>query len=155
MRHRKAAGRQIGEQRLDVAQRGLAGRRIADMADRRPALQLAHDLVAVEIARDMAHRAVGVEFLAVEGGDACGFLAAVLQGVQAQRDDRGGAVGAMNTKDAALLAEFVVVERVCGEHDGPAARAVTGAHIGRVIANVAPHIHDIVIARANDGMTAV
>ncbi|GGJ64075.1 hypothetical protein GCM10011393_37960 [Sphingopyxis bauzanensis] len=77
----------------------------------------------------------------------------MLQRVQAQRNDRSGAVGAMNTKDAALLAELVVVERVCGEHDGPATRAVTGAHIGRAIANVAPHIHDIVIGRANDGVT--
>ena len=47
-------------------------------------------------------------------------------------------VGAVNTKDAALLTELVVVERVCGEHDGPAARAVTGAHIGTANANVAP-----------------
>ena len=35
VRDREAALGQFGEQRLDVAQRGLAGRRIADMADRR------------------------------------------------------------------------------------------------------------------------
>jgi len=91
------------------------------MADRRSALQLAHDVVAVEIARDMAHRAMGMEFLAVEGGDARGFLSTVLQSMQPQRDNRGGAVGAMNTKDAALLAELVVVERVGRQHVIPGA----------------------------------
>jgi hypothetical protein len=64
----------------------------------------------------MAHRAVGVEFLAVKGSDARGFLSTVLQGMKPQRDDRGSAVGAVNTKDAALLTEFVVVERIGGEH---------------------------------------
>ncbi|MDO9361590.1 MAG: hypothetical protein Q7T60_01590, partial [Sphingopyxis sp.] len=61
---------------------------------------------------------------------------------------------AVNTKDAALLTEFVVVERIGGEHDGPAARAVTGAHIGTVIANVAPPIHAIVTTAAKDRVTA-
>jgi hypothetical protein len=38
VRDREAARGKLGEQRLDVAQRGLAGGRIADMADRgRPA----------------------------------------------------------------------------------------------------------------------
>src|SRR3546814_2258561 len=69
----------------------------------------------------MAHRAMGVEILAVEGGDARGFLSAVLQGVKAQRDNRGGAVGAMNTKYAALLAELVVVERMGRQHVVPGA----------------------------------
>src|SRR3546814_272101 len=112
MRDREPAGREVGEQRLDVAQRGLARRRIADMADRRGAGELPHDVVAVEIARDMTHRAVRVEFLAVEGGDAGGLLTAMLERVEAERDHRGGAVGAMDTKDAALLTELVVVERV-------------------------------------------
>ena len=35
VRDGEAAEFEIGEQRLDVAQRGLAGRRIAHMADRR------------------------------------------------------------------------------------------------------------------------
>ena len=35
VRDREAAFGKLGEQRLDVAKRGLAGGRIADMADRR------------------------------------------------------------------------------------------------------------------------
>lgn len=123
MRDRETAGRQVGEQRLDVAQRRLAGRRVADMADRRRAAQLANDVVAVEIAGDMSHRAVGMKILAVEGSDARGFLATVLQGMKAQRHDRRGAVGAVNTKYAALLAELVVIERVGRQHDIPGAGA--------------------------------
>src|SRR3546814_4605422 len=59
VRHREAARRQVGVQRLDVAQRGLARRRIANVAGGRITRELAHDVVAVEIARDMAHRAMG------------------------------------------------------------------------------------------------
>src|SRR3546814_8257527 len=65
---------QIGEQGLNVAQRGFAGRRVSDMADRRQALHLTHDVVAVEIAGDMPHRAAGTTYLAVKGGDSSGFL---------------------------------------------------------------------------------
>jgi hypothetical protein len=36
----------------------------------------------------MAHRAVGVEIGAVEAGDAGGFLPAMLERVEAQRDER-------------------------------------------------------------------
>ena len=67
---REAAVGQLGEQRLDVAQRGLAGGRIADVADGGAAGEPAHDVVAVEIAGDMAHRPVRVEMRAVEAGDA-------------------------------------------------------------------------------------
>lgn len=123
MRDRETARRQVGEQRLDVAQRRLAGRRIADVADRRCAVQLADDVVAVEIAGDMTHCTMRMEILAVEGGDARGFLAAVLQGVETQRHDRRGALGAVNTKYAALLAELVVIERVGRQHDIPGAGA--------------------------------
>ena len=52
--------------RLDVAQRGLASGRIADMADAAAAGELADDVVTVEIAGDMAHRPVRMEMLAVE-----------------------------------------------------------------------------------------
>jgi hypothetical protein len=52
----------------------------------------------------------------------------------------------MDTKDAALLAELVVVERMGRQHVDPAAGVgVTAAHIGTAIANVAPHIHASII----------
>src|SRR3546814_2065413 len=68
----------------------------------------------------MPHRAVGTKFLAVKGGDSSGFLPAMLERVEAERDHRGGAVGAAYTKNAALLAELVVVERMGRQHDAPA-----------------------------------
>src|SRR3546814_19218110 len=99
---------------------------------------------------------MGVEILAVKGGDARGFLSAVLQGVEPQRDNRGGAVGAMNTKYAALLAELGVVERMGRQHVVPGAGArgrgaVTAAHIGRDIATVAPQITKLQNGSATGG----
>src|SRR3546814_14962664 len=90
------------------------------MADRRGARELTHDVVAVEIARDMAHRAVGMEFLAVEAGDARGFLSAMLQCVEAEREHRNGALGALDAEDDALIAALVVVERTDRQHDDQA-----------------------------------
>src|SRR3546814_7567453 len=43
----------------------------------------------------------------------------MLQCVEAERDHRSGAVGAMDAEDAALLAELVVVERMGRQHDDP------------------------------------
>jgi hypothetical protein len=57
-----------------------------------------------------------VERLAVEGRHAGGFLAAMLQRVQAERAQRRGAVGAPDAEDAAFLMQLVGVERVCGKH---------------------------------------
>ena len=113
---REAALGELGEQRLDVAQRGFAGGRIADMADPDLARQLADDVVAVEIAGDMAHGAMGVIVGAVEADDAGRFLAAVLERVKAERDEAGGVFGAPDSENAALLAELVVVERVGRQH---------------------------------------
>src|SRR3546814_15546071 len=79
MRHREAARGEFGEQRLDVAERRLAGRRVADMADCRLPGEAADDVIAVEIPGHMALRAMAVEALAVPAGDAGGFLATVLR----------------------------------------------------------------------------
>ena len=44
----------------------------------------------VEVVADEAKAAFGMEVRAIEGGDAGGLLAAMLQGVQAERGQRGG-----------------------------------------------------------------
>ena len=116
MRDREAALGEFGEQRLDVAKRSLARRRIANVADRRAAGEFAHDVVAVEVAGDMAHRAVRMEMLAVEARDARGFLAAMLQRVQAERDEARRIVGTPDAENAALFAQLVVVERIGRQH---------------------------------------
>ncbi len=116
MRHREAARGQFGEQGLDVAQRGLAGGGVADMPAGHAARQRANHVVAVEIAGDMAHRAVRVEGGAIPAGDARGLLAAMLKGVQAECDHGGRRLAAIYAKNTALLAELVVIERICGEH---------------------------------------
>ena len=113
---REAALGELGEQRLDIAQRRFAGRRIAHVADRRAPGSCAHHLVAVEIAGDVAHRPVRVEMGAVEAGDAGRFLAAVLQRVQPERDEARGIVGTPNAENAAFLAQLVVIERIGRQH---------------------------------------
>ena len=69
----------------------------------------------VEVVADEAQAALGVELLAVEGDDAAGFLAAMLQGVQAERGDGRGIGVAEDAEDPAFLAESVVaVAQIAG-----------------------------------------
>ena len=119
----EAAELEVGEQRLHVAQDGLAGRRVADVADGVAARQAADDGFGVEVVADMTEGAVVMEVLAVEGDDAGGFLAAVLQGVQAERGMGGGvSVGlAEDAEDPAFLFRMVVV--LGGDAGGPGCRA--------------------------------
>ena len=124
MRDRETAFGKLREQRLNVAQRGVAGCSVAHMADARAAVKLAHDVVAVEVAGDMPHRSMGVEVHPVEAGDPRGFLAAMLKGVQAERDEACSIIGAPYAEYAAFLAKLVVVKWVGREHLLPAAEAV-------------------------------
>ena len=75
-------------------------------------LQAVDDLASGEVIADQAETALGVEMVAVEGDDAGGFLAAMLQGVQAERGDRCGIGMAENAEHAAFLVQAVVVEQV-------------------------------------------
>ncbi len=77
------------------------------MADRGGAGQAVDHFAAGESVADEAEAALGVEAFAVEGNDAGGFLAAVLQRVQAERGD-GRRIGmAENSEDAAFFAQPV------------------------------------------------
>ena len=107
---------ELGEQWLDVPQARFARSRIAHVADAGAAGERADYLVAVEIAGDVAHAAVRMKMLAVEGRDAGGFLAAVLERVEAERDEAGGAVGTPNAENAAFFLELIVVERIGRQH---------------------------------------
>ena len=106
----KAAGIKLGEQRLHVAQDGFAGGRIAHMADRGIAGQAVDDFAPRKGVADQAEAAFGVETLAVEGDDAGGFLAAVLQRVQAERGDRSRVRVAENAEYAALFAQPIGIK---------------------------------------------
>ena len=93
------------------------------MANRTTSDQAANDFFAVKISRDMAHGPMRVKVMIVETGDTSGFLTAMLKCMQAKGNHRGGTVGVMNTKNAALLAKFVVIKWVGGQHNSnPAAR---------------------------------
>ncbi len=78
------------------------------MADRRVAEQGVDDLLVAERFAHQPEGTVGIEMVAVEGNDTGGFLAAMLQRVQAKGGERCGIVGPVDTEDAAFLAEFVV-----------------------------------------------
>ncbi len=109
MGQRQAAELEIGEQRLDVAHRRVAGGGVAHMADRGMAGQAADHRLAAEIVADMAERAVAVKDVAVPGDDAGGFLAAMLKRVQAQRGEGRGIGMAGDAEHAALVVEMIVV----------------------------------------------
>ncbi len=140
----EAALGELGEQRLDVAQRGLAGGRIAHVADGAAAGELTDDIVAIEVARDMAHRPVRMEMLAVETGHAGGFLAPVLQRVQPQGNEACRIAGTPDAENAALLAQLVVVKRIGRQHStgSPERSPLQSArHIGRGRTFVAPGLN--------------
>jgi hypothetical protein len=80
------------------------------VADRGAAGQTIDHLTAGEGVADQAEAAFTVEAAAVERDDAGGFLAAVLQSVQAERGDRGGLGVAEDAEHAAFLAERVAIE---------------------------------------------
>ena len=106
----KAAGSELGEERLDIAQNGLAGGRVADMTDGGAALQPGDDLGLGEAVADQAEAPLGMETPAVEGDDAGRLLAAMLERVQAERRQGCGIVMAEDAEDAAFLAQLVTVE---------------------------------------------
>lgn len=107
---RETAGIELGEQRLDVAQDGGAGRGIADMADRGIAGQAFYDFAAGESVADETEPAFGMKTAAVEGDDAGGFLAAVLERVQPECGDGSGVRMAKNTEYATFLAKRITVQ---------------------------------------------
>ena len=78
--------------------------------------QRADHVVAVEIARHMPHRAVDVELAPVPARDAASLLPAMLERVEAERDQRRGPVRARYAEHAALLAQMIVLERMGGQH---------------------------------------
>ena len=96
------------KKRLHVAQAGAAGGGVARMADGAGAGQPVDDGRLGEGVADQADMALDVELRAVIGDDAGRFLAAVLQRVQAERDDRRGVLPAENAEHAAFVVEMVV-----------------------------------------------
>ena len=109
MGDREAAGLELGEQRLDIAQHGFAGGGIAHMADRGTPRQAVDGRRLGEVIADQPLAALRMEPGAVERDDARGLLAAMLQRMQPKRDDRGGIGVIEDAEDAALLARPVPV----------------------------------------------
>src|SRR5260370_35872268 len=119
---------EIGEQRLHVAQRHLAGRGIAHMAEGGMTEEPADDFLRAEILADMTHAAMGMELLAVIGQYPGGFVAAMLERVQAERNQRGGVGMAVNPEEAAFLGQMVVIVGIGCEH-----RCGHRAMVGRML----------------------
>ena len=107
---REPAGIELGEQRLHVAQDGRTCRGVADVADGGVAGKALDHLAAGEGVADEAEPAFTVKSGAVEGDDAGGLLAAMLQGVQSERGDGGGLGVAEDAEHAAFLAQRVALQ---------------------------------------------
>src|SRR5215469_5053936 len=128
MADRQAAESEVGEQWLDIAQRNLAGGRIADMADARMARQPRDHFLGAKIFADQAESAMGMKLFTVIDDDSGRFLAAMLQRVQTQRSQRRGFGVAVDPENAALLPEMVVVPGVGGQHATAFVRAPAARH---------------------------
>ena len=103
---------EIGEQRLHVAHRHLAGRGIAHVADGRMAAEPPITSLELKFSPTWPMAAMGVELLAVIGDDAGRFLAAMLQRMEAERRQRRRFGMAEDAEHAALLVQMVVVQRI-------------------------------------------
>ncbi len=66
----------------------------------------------------MAQRMVRMEMFTIIGNDTGGFLAAMLQGMQAKGGEGGGILCANNTKNPAFLTQMVIVVRGGRQHLG-------------------------------------
>ena len=106
----EAAGIEIDEERLHVAQDRIAAGRVADMADGHVAFQPLDHGPRGEMVADEADAALGMEMAAVEADDARRFLAAMLERVQAKRGERRGIGMVEDAEDAALLVQPVLFE---------------------------------------------
>jgi hypothetical protein len=81
------------------------------------ARERADNFITVKIARNMAHRAVGVKLGAVPACDPGGFLPPVLKRVQPKRHECSAGITAANPKNPAFFAKFIVIKRMCGQHE--------------------------------------
>ncbi len=110
MAERQAAHVEIGEQRLNIPQRGFSHRGIAHMANGRRARQAVDYGLFVEVVAHQAKAALGVKLAAVEGHDAGRFLPPVLQGVQ-PKSCKGCGVGVIeDAENAALLMQLIAAQ---------------------------------------------
>ena len=106
VRQRQTAARILDHQRLAVADRRRAGRRVAVMPDRAGAFELLDDRV-VENVGDQAHPAMGDQGLAVGRDDARGLLPAMLLRIEAEVREVGGLRMPVHAEHAALFVEDV------------------------------------------------
>ena len=122
---------EIGEDRLDIAVGGAAGRGVAVMADRTIALERGDDRLLAEDVADQARGAVIVEMVAVVGDDAGGFLAAMLQRVKAERGVGSGVGRAVDAEQRTFLMKLV--ELVDGGFEGRLGVTTAGLYVGPAV----------------------
>src|SRR5512137_494328 len=92
---------------LGVEQSFVAGGGVARVADGEAAGELRED-AGREDFFDFAHGAMDVELFAVARDDAGGFLAAMLEGIEAEVGEVGGFGMAEDAEDTTLVVEMIV-----------------------------------------------
>ena len=107
---------EVREQRLDIAQDSVAAGGVTDMADPGMAAQLGDDRLRTEIVADLPHGMLDMIVLSVEGDDARRLLPTVLERVETERRDGSSLAVVVDAEHTALLAQFVVIERMGRQH---------------------------------------
>jgi len=91
---------------LRVQYDGVAGGRVAGMTDGMIAWKFRQNLVGEDVG-NVPHRFMGVNLIAVAGGDAGALLAAMLQGIKSEIRELRCFRMAVNGNDTALFTEFI------------------------------------------------
>jgi hypothetical protein len=112
MGEREAAGIEIDEEGLDVAENVVPAGGVAHMADGRVALQPVDDGAGCKVVADEAEAPLGMKPFPVEGDDACAFLAAMLEGVEAERRQGRGVRMIEDAENAAFFMEPIGFEPI-------------------------------------------
>jgi hypothetical protein len=111
VRDREATELEICVQRLDIAQDGIAGGGVPVVADGYAARKFFDNAGIAEIIPDQAHAAVGMKAGVVETGNAGGFLAAMLQRMQAKRRNSGCIRHIPDAEDTTFLMQGIIAIR--------------------------------------------
>ena len=79
--------------------------------------QAADNFITVKVTGNMAHGTMRMEMRSIPARDSRRFLTPVLKRMKPKRNKGCASVSTANPKNPAFFAEFIVVKRMCCQHE--------------------------------------